>query len=121
MGFANGLKNTAIRLLIEYGNLVVLSTKTNDAVYNPQTGQYGSETVVEYNKLAAVSNASNEELKGSGIPEGEWGNIKAVYTMVEDNETSQITNEWFIDGNPIKKVAPTQAQNTVVVLKVYVG
>ena len=121
MGLADNLKSVATKLINEYGNSVILSTTTNDAVYNPQTGQYGSETVVEYNKLATVSNASNEELKGSGIPEGEWGNIKAVYTMVEDNETSQITNEWFIDGNPVNKVAKSQAQNTVVVLKIYVG
>lgn len=121
MSLATSLKSVSARLINEYGNSIVLSTKTNDAIYNPQTGQYGSETVIEYDKLAKVSNASNEELKGVGIPDGEWGNIKAVYTMVEDNETSQITNKWFIDGNPVYKVSKSQAQNTVVVLRAYVG
>ena len=121
MGLADNLKSVATKLINEYGNLVVLSMVTTDNVYDPQSGSYGSETTVEYDKLSTVSNASNEELKGVGIPEGEWGSIKAVYTMVEDNETSQITNKWFIDGNPVKKVAKSQAQNTVVVLKIYVG
>lgn len=121
MGLADNLKNTAIKLIKEYGNSVTLSTTTNNNLYNPQTGSYGSPVVEEYTKIAYLAPVTNELLRKSGIPEGEWGNIKFVATLIEDSETIRLNNKWTIDGVPITKVSKTQAQDLVVVMKVYCG
>lgn len=121
MGLADNLKLTAEKLIGTYGNTVAISTVTTDNVYNPQTGSFGSPVVQEYSKTAYLAPVTNELLKQSGIPEGEWGKIKFVATMIEDGETTLLNNTWKIDGVAITKVVKTKAQNLTVVLKAYCG
>ena len=121
MAFSDNLISTATKLIKEYGNTITISTTTNDGVYNPQTGSYGSPVVQEYSKMAAVSTVTTKELQNSGLPENEWGSVNAVYTMIEDTETSLLDNKWKIDDLYIKKVSKIQTQNKVVIIKVYVG
>ena len=121
MGLATGLALTADRLISTYGNTITLSTITNNGVYNPQTGSMGTPVTTNYTKSAYISNATNEELQASGLPENEWKDVSFVATMVSDTETSQLDNSWTLDGRKISKVVKTQAQDTVVVLKVYCG
>ena len=121
MGLADNLAITAKTLIATYGNTVELSITTNDGVYNPQTGSMGTPVTTTYTKSAYVSNATNEELKVSGLPENEWKDVSFVATMISDTETSQLNNSWTLDGRKISKVVKTQAQDTVVVLKVYCG
>jgi hypothetical protein len=121
MGLASNLQLTAEKLISSYGNTVTLSTVTTSGAYNPQTGTFGSPTTQEHTKMAYLAPVTNELLKQSGLPEGEWGKIKFVATMVEDSETTLLNNSWKIDGTPITKVTKTKAQNLVVVIKVYCG
>jgi len=121
MGLASNLKGTASKLIPKYGNSVSLVHKTNDGVYNPQTGTFGSPVDVVIDKKALKVNTTNAVMSNSGIPESTWSSIKAMYVMVAEDDIENIDNTWTIDGLPIVKVVPTEAQDLTVIVNVYVG
>lgn len=121
MSLATRLKTTGTNLIEEFGNNVVVSTVTNNNVYNPQTGSMGAATTVTYNKKAYIASPTTSELSKSGLAETVWGKVSFVATMVEDSETSLLTNSWKIDNTPVMKVIKTTAQDTTIIVKVYCG
>lgn len=121
MSFSTNLKNTATRLLDTYGNTVTLSSTPVTGGYNPQTGQMETGEAITYIKKASNSPLTSKELAKSGLPENMWTSISAIYTFVEDSETTLLDNTWSIDGVKITKVLRIKAQDTEIVLKVYVG
>ena len=121
MGLATNLKGTASVLITKYGNSVVLSRETNDGVYNPQTGEFGTPATTTLNKKALKVDATSSVMSKSGLPENTWASIKAVYVMVGDDDVLALDNTWTIDGLPVVKVATTEAQDITVILNVYVG
>lgn len=121
MGLADNLTLVAENLIETYGNTVTIETTTNDGVYNPQTGSYGTPVSVSHTKSAYVASPTTQDLSNSGLPDSEWGKVSFVATMVEDNETSLLNNKWTIDNVPVMKIKKTQAQNTTIIIKVYCG
>lgn len=121
MGLALNLKDTATSLIDKLGNTLSLVKTTNDNIYDPQTGNYGSPSTINYTRKGYVAPVTTDELQASGLKSENWGTISKIITMVADDEIIDIDNTWSIDGLPVNKVTKTEAQDTTIVLNVYVG
>lgn len=121
MSFSKNLKKTADRLLATYGNTVTISSTPVTGSYNPQTGRMETGAPITHTKKASNTPLTSKELATSGLPENMWSSISAIYTFVEDAETTLLDNTWSVDGVKIRKVLRIKAQDTSIILKVYVG
>jgi hypothetical protein len=121
MSLSTNLKDVALKLIEKYGNDIVLAHSTNDGVYDPQSGEYGTGVITQYNKKAYAKPVTTDELQEIGIGENTWGDIATVMLMVEDADIADLDNNWTIDTMKVYRVIKTTAQNNVVVIKAYCG
>ena len=121
MSLANHLKDTANNLIATYGNTVTLVSTTNDGEYDPQTGTYKNSTATTITKKALKIDATTSVMNKSGLPETSWGSVSAIYEMVADSDIDGIDNTWTIDGGTIVKKVITEAQDSSIIVNLYVG
>lgn len=118
MGLATSLTSTAVELINNYGNIVVLEHSINDGVYNPQIGAMGTPVTQQFAIKAYLKPVTNEEME---MEESTWGRISSVATIVETETVTGIDNTWTLDGLAIKSVQRTTAQDTTILTKLYYG
>lgn len=120
MSLSIRLRETAKRMIENYGNTIELIDNSNEGVYDPQIGKR-IITSVTYVKKGFIKNITEEELKIAGIPENLFGKITMIVTVAYDDDLTNVNNKWTINGFPIYKSIKTTIMDETVVLKFYAG
>lgn len=119
MSLSTNLQSTASRLLVSYGDSIVLSKVTKSGTYNPAIAGGYADVVTSYNDKAYIKQPTIKDLELAGIDTTLQLKVSGVATIAYKSDYSAIDNTWSINGIKVSKVIKTSLQDNAVVLKVF--
>lgn len=114
------LQTLTATLTEKYGNTITLVDGSAEGWYDPQTGSKHISSVT-YTKFGSIKDVTNEELKVANIPDNILGSIRSVVTLAFDDDIASIGSKWTVNGMAIHKVITVSAQDTKIMVKLFVG